>query len=369
MKVVYLSALLAGVAMLHGCAAVPGQNLSTSKFFREDDATAGNVEIVPITRKLLAMDASVRERYQVPQELLDYRPGPYRIGAGDNLYITVWEHPELTSPAGTQQQPAANGRAVRSDGTLFYPFAGVIKAEGMTIDELRVALTKKLADYVEDPQVDVSVITYSSQRVVLEGAFVKTDSISIDVTPLTLGRAMGSAVVNVEQANLSDLVLTRDDKDYHLNLDAMRSGSKLAKDIFLKPGDRVYLPFNDRQEIYVVGEVTRPGPLKFKIDSLSLTQALGQAGGLNQNTSKGKSVYVIRGMKDLDHDPASVFQLDARSPVAFSLGDHFHVEPGDVVFVGPAGITRWNRLITQLLPLSGIISNAATANYNVDRAN
>jgi len=39
---------------------------------------------------------------------------------------------------------------------------------------------------------------------------------------------------------------------------------------------------------------------------------------------------------------------------------------GDVVFVGPAGVTRWNRFLTQLLPLTGIISNAANASYNLD---
>ncbi|QWT20722.1 polysaccharide biosynthesis/export family protein [Bacillus sp. NP157] len=368
MKVVFLSALLLGAAMLHGCAFVPGQNVSTSKIFREDDATAGAVEIVPITRKLLAMDSATRDHTQVPQELLDYRPGPYHIGVGDTLYITVWEHPELTSPAGPQQVAAANGRAVRSDGTLFYPFAGVVKVDGMTVEQLRTLITQRLAPYVEDPQVDISIITYGSSRVVMEGAFVRTDAQVFDTAPLTLGRAMGAAVVNPDMANLSGLVLTRDGHDYHLNLDAMRRGGTSASDIYLKAGDRVFLPFNDRQEVYVVGEVLRPGPLKFKIDSLTLTQAIGQAGGLNQSTSKGKAVYVIRGMKDLDHDPASVYQLDARSPTAYALGDHFDVQPGDVVFVGAAGITRWNRLISQLLPLSGIISNAAAANYNVDRA-
>jgi polysaccharide export outer membrane protein len=31
------------------------------------------------------------------------------------------------------------------------------------------------------------------------------------------------------------------------------------------------------------------------------------------------------------------------------------------VWIGPAGITRWNRYITQLLPFSGLIRNAAAA--------
>lgn len=367
MKSVPASALLIGAVLLHGCAAIPGQNLSTSKFTHQESSALGAMEIVQITPTLLATDESARSQFRIPQELLDYQPQPYRIGAGDSLYITVWDHPELTSPAGAQQQALANGRLVRSDGTLFYPYAGIVKAEGMTIDQLRTTLTERLAVYVPNPQVDVGIIGYGSQRVIIEGAFTKTEAQSIDVTPLTLARAMGTATVNVEQANLSGLVLTRDGHDYNLDLDAMRRGGRKVHDIYLKAGDHIFLPYNDRQEAYVLGEVNRPGPYNFKIGSLTLTQALGRAGGLNQVTASGKDVYVIRGMKDLDHEPAHVYQLDARSPAAFALGNRFQVKPGDVVFVGPAGITRWNRLISQLLPLSGIISNAANANYNLER--
>jgi polysaccharide export outer membrane protein len=65
--------------------------------------------------------------------------------------------------------------------------------------------------------------------------------------------------------------------------------------------------------------------------------------------------------------PAKVFQLDARSPSAFALGDQFRVKPGDVVFVGAAGVTRWNRVLSQLLPSANLLSSAAAANYNASR--
>jgi polysaccharide export outer membrane protein len=40
------------------------------------------------------------------------------------------------------------------------------------------------------------------------------------------------------------------------------------------------------------------------------------------------------------------------------------LRPGDVVFVGAAGITRWNRFVNQLLPFSGILRNASLLNGN-----
>lgn len=357
--------LVAAFILVQGCVWAPGQHMSTGDLVRAGSADSSQVELIPITPKLLAMNRASDQAATLPPALLAYQPESYRIGAGDSLFITVWEHPELTAPAGSQQPGVANGRMVRSDGTLFYPYVGVLKVTGMTIEQLRDVIAKKLAAYIEKPQVDVAVSGYGSQRVVLSGAFAKTDPQPITAVPLTLGQVMGTASINTEQANLSGLVLTRDGTDYHLDLDELNTGKNLAKDIYLKPGDRLYLPYNDRQEAYVIGEVVKPLAINFKTSNLTLTQALGRAGGLNPTTSKGKAVYVIRGVQDLEQAPAKVFQLDARSPAAFALADQFKVKPGDVVFVGPAGVTRWNRFLSQLLPLSGLIGTAASANNNL----
>jgi Periplasmic protein involved in polysaccharide export len=357
--------IILGSVVLAGCAIAPGQRMSSDGLVRGTPTDNSQVQLVTITPQLLAGDHATMLSATVPEALLAYQPEPYRIGPGDTLYITVWDHPELTSPAGTQQQTAANGRLVRSDGTLFYPYVGAFKVGGMTLEELRQAITNKLAKFVEKPQVDVSVVGYNSQHVLFQGAFMKTDPQTITAVPLTLGQALGSATVNADQANLSDLVLTRDGHDYHLDLTALNSGHGVAQDIYLKPGDRLFLPYNDTQEVYVMGEVMRPMAVTFRtVADLSLTQALGRAGGLNPVTSSGKEVYVIRGAKDLDNAPAKVFQLDARSPTAFALGDEFRVKPGDVVFVGAAGVTRWNRVLSQLLPSATLISSAAAANYS-----
>lgn len=365
MKTKFALPILVNVALVSGCVLAPGQRMSSDGVVRGTPKDSSQIELVDITPQLLASNQPAAMNPAVPQALLDYKPEPYRIGPGDQLYITIWDHPELTSPAGVQQQTAANGRLVRSDGTLFYPYIGSTKVAGMTIEELRQALTSRLAKYVEKPQVDVNVVGYNSQHVTFEGAFIKTDPQSITAVPLTLGQAMGFATINADQANLSDLVLSRDGHDYHIDLSSFGDMPNLPNDIYLKPGDRLFLPYNDTKEVYVMGEVMRPAPVSFRtVASLSLTQALGRAGGLNPTTSSGKEVYVIRGARNLENTPPKVFQLDARSPTAFALGDGFKVRPGDVVFVGAAGITRWNRVISQILPSATLVTSAAAANYS-----
>jgi len=358
MKTLPAVALLLVVFVLNGCAIVPGQRMDEGALQRDDS----HVKLVQITPELVENE---QKPAAIPQELLSYQPEDYRIGSGDTLYITVFDHPELTSPAGSQQQTVANGRLVRPDGTLFYPYAGTIKAAGLTIEELRLLITRKLGSFVREPQVDVSVVGYGSHRITLEGAFQRTDAQVLNAVPLTLGQAIGAAGVNTEQADLSGLTLTRDGHTYKLNLTEINESDGGAP-IYLKPGDRVFLPYNDNKEVYVVGEVVRPQAITFKTGALTLTQALGRAGGLSPVTSSGKAVYVVRGSEKLSQTPAEVFHLNARSPAAFALADNFRVQPGDVVFVGASGITKWNRVLSQLLPLSGFIYQTAGAADRID---
>ncbi|MFR0689842.1 hypothetical protein ACLUTX_10620 [Enterobacterales bacterium AE_CKDN230030158-1A_HGKHYDSX7] len=114
-----------------------------------------------------------------------------------------------------------------------------------------------------------------------------------------------------------------------------------------------------------MGEVNTPRALTFKTRQMNLADALGSVGGLNQTTANGKAVYVIRGVEDLEKNRATVFQLDANSPTAFILAQQFQLQPQDVVYVGPAGVTRWNRLISQLVPSAGILGTGSTIKNNM----
>ena len=348
----------AAIMLLSGCM---GQHLSTGETPRDNFIQTGEVKVVPITPELLAMNgAAAQAAAQVPPELLAFKPESYQIQPGDTLLVTVWDHPELSTPAGTQQQAVANGRQVQPDGTFFFPYAGKNNIAGKTIEQVRSMLATKLGRYLNDPQVDVNVAGYGG-RVSLEGAFTNTAPQDMTTVPLTLGQAIGRAGIDAEQADISGLMLMRDGKTYRLDQDALNRDGAVAQDIYLKAGDRIFMPYNDRKQIYVVGDVVNPQAITFKTTDVTLTQALGRAGGLDPSFSNGSAVYVIRGSQDMKKTPAAVYHLNAKYPVAFALADQFRLQPGDVVFVGAAGITRWNRFVSQLLPFSGIIRNATAS--------
>ena len=123
----------AAIMLLSGCM---GQHLSTGETPRDNFIQTGEVKVVPITPELLA-NAAASQAAQVPPELLAYKPQSYQIQPGDTLLVTVWDHPELSTPAGTQQQAVANGRQVQPDGTFFFPYAGKNNIAGKTIEQVR----------------------------------------------------------------------------------------------------------------------------------------------------------------------------------------------------------------------------------------
>ena len=106
--------------------------------------------------------------------------------------------------------------------------------------------------------------------------------------------------------------------------------------------------FRESNQVYVLGEITKPGPLVLGMGRLTLTDAIAQSGGVDNVNANAQGILVFRhapGNTDID-----VFKLDARSPASFFWGTKFSLEPQDVVYVTSAPATRWGRIITKLIP-------------------
>jgi polysaccharide biosynthesis/export protein len=89
-------------------------------------------------------------------------PTDYRIGAEDELTISVWHEPELSQAV-----------VVRPDGLITIPLLNELKVLGLTTDELQALLTEKLKTLVNDPQVTVIVKAVHSRKVFAMGNVAK----------------------------------------------------------------------------------------------------------------------------------------------------------------------------------------------------
>ena len=289
----------------------------------------------------------------------------YRIGPLDQVQVVVWEHPELTSPMG-QYQPA--GQKVTTDGKLFYPYAGELQVAGLTAQELRLEITKRLSDKIlNDPQVDVRVTGYHSRKAFVTGAVNKPGYVKFDENPMTLPDVIAEVGGFNEGADPGFVQIRRGNKIY--NIDYVRAFKEnVAIDhILVKPGDQVFVPLKvdterDRK-VYVLGEVNRSGIVHMDYN-LSLAEALAASGGINAMNASSKDIYVIRNTSEKQID---IYQLDAKNAMALAMADRFEMNPRDIVYVDASGIATWNRLLNLIMPSVNTANTASNMFYYVQR--
>lgn len=287
----------------------------------------------------------------------------YRIGPLDMVQVVVWEHPELTSPMG-QYQPA--GQKVTTDGKLFYPYAGELQAAGLTAQELRQEITKRLSDKIlNDPQVDVRVSEYNSLKAVVSGEVKKPGYAFFTEAPMTIPMAIAEAGGFSTYADPAGIQLRRGNKVYNINyLEAFQKDLPLDK-ILLKPDDQLYVPAlsqtQRKNRAYVMGEVQRVGLVDLVNGKVNLVEALSAAGGLQALNASSRSIYVIRNTSDKRID---VFNLNAKNAMALAMAERFELDAHDIVYVDASGLATWNRLISLILPSVQTVYYGLLATHN-----
>ncbi len=360
---------LCGVAaaILSGCFAAPQMRMDVSS-----DSTSYN----GISFKLHSIDkGDMGEPVQVVENpnagkledlMVDSLPDlEYRIGPLDQVQVVVWEHPELTSPMG-QYQPA--GQKVTTDGKLFYPYAGVIQAAGLTAQELRLEITKRLSDKIlNDPQVDVRVTGYYSRKALVTGAVNRPGYVKFDENPMTIPDVIAEVGGFNEKADPSFVQLRRGEKVYNIDYTRAFKNNVSIERILVKPGDQVFVPLRSETErdrkVYVLGEVTRSGVVRMD-NYLSLAEALAASGGVNAVNASSKDIYVIRNTAP---DKIDIYQLNAKNAMALAMADRFEMNPRDIVYVDASGLATWNRLINLILPTFNFIKDGTyTVKYIQD---
>ncbi|HUS10948.1 MAG TPA: XrtA/PEP-CTERM system exopolysaccharide export protein [Pyrinomonadaceae bacterium] len=162
---------------------------------------------------------------------------PYVIGPGDQLEISVWKNPELSTAV-----------PVRPDGRISTPLATDVVAAGKTPDELGKDIESRLKKYVSDPIVTVIVSSfvgpYSQQvRIVGEAAQPKALPYLAHMTVLDAMIASGG-LTPFASGNRAKLIRKVNGKDVSTRLrlsDLLKDGD-LSANTELRPGDTIIIP-------------------------------------------------------------------------------------------------------------------------------
>ena len=274
-------------------------------------------------------------------EIYDYKY-EYILGLFDLIKINLTDTDDLDGVYEIDQ-----------NGMIDFPFIGKVKLNNLTLNEAQNILLNIIKNYYKNPDLQLNIEQFNSSKVYFVGAVENQVTITLDQKPITLIEAAITANFNPSAENKdfgTSGLLRRDGEVYKINLINSFKSKDERENFFLKKNDVIFIDKNSNS-VQVFGEVSQPGTY-FTDINYSLTEIISTA-GISQLTANAKKIYVIR-EKYNSFLEVDIFQLDIRNPINLVAGKKFKIKSGDIIFIPPAEITKWNRTISLLLPQTNL---------------
>lgn len=159
-----------------------------------------------------------------------------RLGPEDVITVDVFDQPNYSR---------AN-LVIPPSGKISYPLIGHIVIAGRTIEELEKEFTEKLSEYIREPKVSIQIMQVHSLKYMVIGD-VAQNGIYEMTRRMTVTEALAKAGYATRFGDLSKVSVLRMQKDgttaaIPINMKEVERGK--VQDIFLIPGDTVFVPGN-----------------------------------------------------------------------------------------------------------------------------
>lgn len=356
----FSAACLLSISILSGCATTtinPGLHsgaLPPSGAFMADNGIQFNVQ--PLTLATLPpKQAAARPNSDLSRLIKTSTRVDYRIAPGDILSIMLIGYPDITPTTSSGSNPYASGYPVDQQGFVQFPLIGRIKASGSSVPQFTANLRSQLQRYLKYSDPQVKVVDYRGNKFFIDGEVSKPGEFSIADAPVSLYSAISMAGGATPAGDSNNIVFNRKGVSYNVGLQSLRQMGSSANQIYLQDGDSIHVNSQSRNRVYVLGEFGKVEPVPILEQGISLAQVLGESNGLNANTANAAKVYVVR--DNPTNHFTNIYYVDMQTITSFALANRFDMHPNDIVYVDPTGLTRWNRVISALLPSSSAINS------------
>jgi polysaccharide export outer membrane protein len=356
-KITFLFILI--LFYLNNCTILPGINKSPGKKNPNKKLSTSEYSINDVKVNIIKINNLSDEeinKYSINQyndlennikdysEIYDYRY-KYILGTSDAISIDLTDTDDLDGVYKIDQQ-----------GMVDLPFIGKIKLDELTLNDAQNLLLQTIKSFYKNPDLQIGIEEFNSNKVYIVGAVRNQITISLNEQPLSLIEAAIQANFNPSAEDKlfgTSGLLRREGKVYKINLTNTFKNKDEKENFYLKRNDVIFIDKNSNS-IHVFGEVTGPGTY-FPDMNYTLTELISSV-GINQLTANAKKVYVIREKLETFLE-VDVFQLDIRNPINLIAGKKFKVKKGDIIFIPPTEITKWNRTISLLLPQTNLFKS------------
>jgi polysaccharide biosynthesis/export protein len=290
-------------------------------------------------------------------------PRAYRFGVGDLISVSIFEAAAgglFTSDAGVRAGNFVTlpSQAVDEQGNIAVPYAGSVPAKNRTPSQVQADIVSRLKDRALEPQVIVAVAQQNTSLISVLG----------DV------RSAGRFPASPSGERVLDAIARAGgpgNQGYDMWVTLERSGHRAtipfgallyepANNIYVVPNDVIYL-YNQPQTFVAFGAAGTQGQFNFGAWRLSLAEAVGKQGGLNDAQAEPHSVFLYRGET---REVAAKFGVDCtkyegpiipviyhvnlRDPSGYFLAQSFEMRNKDVLFSSNSSVVETTKFLTFL---------------------
>ncbi|EIZ80793.1 polysaccharide export outer membrane protein [Novosphingobium sp. Rr 2-17] len=356
-------ALLTASLLLAGCSSL-GASGPSGRSIKKVGGDASGIMLVDLNDQVARQVFQNRRQHTFAQIFGNKAAGEQLVGAGDVIDVGIWEAPPAAlfgissmdsrlTTTGTTSAPA-NARSasipeqmVDSSGQIVVPFVGSVLAVGRTPRAIASEIASRLAGKAHDPQVIVRISTNQAANVTVVGEVSKSGLMPITTKGERLLDAIASAGGVKQQVNKVTIQVSRG---------GVVASQPLA-DVIGKPQENIVLQPNDvvtalyqAYSFQALGAFNTNAEVNFEATGLTLAQALGRIGGLQDNRANVKGVFIFRLEDPLslgnlvtsttrltpDNKIPVIYRVDMSNPSAFFVAQGFHIQNGDILYVSNA---------------------------------
>jgi polysaccharide export outer membrane protein len=377
--------------LLQGCAGFfASQGASRNQIVssvQADEIEQSAVQIIPVTPAIARQVANASRSMNFPTVASMDAPENL-VGPGDALEVIVWEAaPAIlfrnsssssflgtVTPTGTSTT-ALPAQVVSKQGEIFFPFVGKIEVGGKTPSQIANLIVVLLQGKANQPQVIVRVASNISSTVTVVGEVGLSTRMPLTPKGERILDAIAAAGGVKQPVNKTTIQITRNGRMQSLPLETIIRDPK--QNIVLQPGDVVTVYFQPLSFISL-GASGKNEEITFEAQGISLSQALGRIGGLNDGRADSMGVFIFR-YEDLnspvvkpnslvteDNTVPVIYQFNMNEPTTFFLAQNFPIKNKDIVYVSVASnveLMKFLAIVTSVLaPAVSVNNNLITGN-------
>ena len=303
-------------------------------------------------------------------------PPVTKIVIGDTVVVTIFESAEggLFLTAG-QVGRAGNfvqipPQTVDSSGSIYVPFAGKIRVTGRTLSQVSGEIERKLQSRAIEPKVVVSIQSREDNRVAVLGEVGAPSQVPININGDRIIDVIAKAGGIKYPGYESYIKLTRGGRTEAVYFNAVVNNPR--ENIYVRPNDTVYV-YREPQSFVALGAIDEnrladSRRIIFEAETISLAEAIGKAGGLNELRADPRQVFIFRLEEretlqrmgvDLSAFPPSarvirvVYRANFRDPSMMFAAQVFKMRDKDVLFVANAGAVELSKVLRVVTEVAG----------------